>query len=169
MIIFLYNNNNSILENLRFAFEGFFSLIETGEWQTHSNDMLKNMVVFPDNLRTWLIGDGYFNGPSIVGSSSFDPFYIGPNYGYFYKGTDIGYLRYIFYYGLIGLITFSIYFIKTSQICIKYFKPYKLMFVMILLMNFIGWLKVSSDIFPVFSIYLVLAMDSSNDNSESIS
>lgn len=50
------------------------------------------MYVFPDNLKTWIIGDGYFNGPE-----DSDPYYTGEiwDIGY-YKGTDVGYLRFIF-------------------------------------------------------------------------
>lgn len=92
MFIYLYNTNENFYENIRFGFEGFFSLWETGSWQTGSNDILLNhMVVFPDNWKTWLIGDGYAANP--VDPRYTDPYYTGPVYHGYYMGTDIGYLR----------------------------------------------------------------------------
>lgn len=54
IIIYLYSNNQQFHDNIRFAFEGFFSLVEKGQWETNSNNILKNMIVFPDNGLTWL-------------------------------------------------------------------------------------------------------------------
>lgn len=71
-LIYFYNTNANVHENLRFGFEGFFSLAEKGRWETHSNEILKNMYVFPDNIRTWMIGDGYLENPYDI-----DPYYIG--------------------------------------------------------------------------------------------
>ena len=63
ILIYLYHADMDVRNNLRFAFEGFFSLAEEGRWNVHSNEMLKNMYVFPDNMKTWIIGDGYFDNP----------------------------------------------------------------------------------------------------------
>lgn len=155
MIVYLYNTDESFYKNIRFAFEGFFSLWETGEWNVSSNDILfKHMIVFPDNIRTWLIGDGYSANP--IDSSFADPYYTGPAFHGFYMGTDIGYLRYIFYFGLIGTILFISFIFKSALVCISRFKDYKMMFLMILLVNYIGWFKVSTDIFLVFAIFLAM-------------
>lgn len=161
LIIYFYNTNSAFQNNLRFGFEGFFSLWEEGEWNVGSNNILKNMIVFPDNVKTWIIGDGYILNP--LGR---DPYYVGEFFGGFYKNTDIGYLRFIFYCGLIGLFTFVIYFIKVSQICIDRFKAYKAMFIMLLLVNFIGWLKVSTDIFVVFALFLSLDLENIREEYE---
>lgn len=117
------------------------------------------MVVFPDNWVTWLIGDGYAANPMDKTLSSFDPYYTGPVYHGFYMGTDIGYLRYIFYFGLVGTFVFSLFMWKSAWACIHRFKDYKMMFLMILLVNYIGWFKVSTDIFLVFAIFLVLSKE----------
>jgi hypothetical protein len=160
IFVFLYNTDENFYRNIRFGFEGFFSLWETGKWQTHSNDILLNhMLVFPDNWMTWLIGDGYAANPADKTLSFFDPYYTGPLYHGYYKGTDIGYLRYIFYFGVIGTITFVLFMWKAASICISRFKNYKMMFLMILLINYIGWFKVSTDIFLVFAIFLVLSKE----------
>lgn len=109
------------------------------------------MYVFPETLKTWIIGDGYFLNPSDI-----DSYYTGKIYGGYYMGTDVGYLRFIFYFGLIGLIAFSIFIYKTYRICYQRFPYMKDLFFMILLINFIVWFKVSTDIFLVFALFLMV-------------
>ena len=152
ILVALYNNNIETRRLMRFAFEGFFSLAEKGEWEVSSHDRLMNeMVVLPDNLKTWLIGDGYFINPRET-----DPYFTGKITGGYYMGTDIGYLRFIFYFGVIGLLTFMAFFYKVTHTCIRFFGEYKHLFVMFLAINFIVWLKVATDIFLVFALFLML-------------
>ena len=150
--IFLYNNNAQFQDLSRFAFEGFFNLVETGEWQVDSNDKLKTMIVFPNNAKTWIIGDGYFTNPYYT-----DPFYVGYQPGGYYMGTDIGYCRFIFYFGIIGLLSFSFFFMQVAKECIASLKEYKLLIVFILLLGFVIWLKVATDVFLVFALFLCVA------------
>lgn len=164
--IILYNTNAAAKENIRFGFEGFFSLAERGEWQTNSNDILKSMVVWPDNLRTWIIGDGFFNNPTDDTQPTFDPFYIGPTYHGFYKNTDIGYLRYIYYFGLVGLSLFIMYYIRICKICVRRFPSFKWMFILLLALNFIQWLKVSTDLFVVFAPFLCMSRKENDEYME---
>ena len=158
IILHLYSTNQQFHDNIRFAFEGFFSLAEKGHWETNSNNILKNMIVFPDNLKTWLIGDGYIENPTYR-----DPYYVGPSHGGYYMGTDIGYLRFLFYFGAIGLATFIIYFCKVAKACAERFPKYATMFMLVLAINMIVWLKVSTDIFLVFAIFLCISKE---DNEE---
>ncbi|MBR4996064.1 MAG: hypothetical protein IKY82_08385 [Alistipes sp.] len=158
---FLYSNNPIFKEDIRFAFEGFFSLVETGKWDVSSNEMLKNMYVFPDNLKTWGIGDGYIENPY-----SLDPYYTGRRWGGYYMGTDVGYLRFIFYFGVIGLALFISFFCKTTQICIKRFQGYRVLFLMIVAVNFIVWFKVATDIFVVFALFLCIGEDENESEDE---
>ncbi len=74
----------------------------------------------------------------------------------YYQNTDIGYLRFIFYFGIFGLIAFIWYFIKVGTTCIKRFISHRLLFAILLLLNFIIWCKVSTDIFLVFALFLCL-------------
>lgn len=165
VVVISYNLSPVIASDIRFAFEGFFSLFETGHWYTHSSDILINhMIVFPDNARTWIIGDGLAANP--VTFPEIDPYYTGEEYHGYYMATDIGYLRYIFYFGLTGLILFITYFCKVAQACMRFFPRYRVMFLMILAVNFIGWLKVSTDIFPVFAAFLAVALISGQDKYE---
>lgn len=157
VLAYFYNNNPQFQANFRFGFEGFFSLFETGEWQSQSNDILLSMYRFPDNLRTWLIGDGYMHNPMS------DPYYVGYHWKGFYMGTDVGYLRFIYYFGVFGLFTIILFIIYAAKICISKFPTYKLMFVFILLINFIVWFKVSTDLLVIFAFFLSI---SQNDNEE---
>lgn len=149
--ILFYNISPAFKQNLRFAFEGFFSLAEKGTWEVHSNEILKNMVVFPDEIKTWIIGNGYFENPYYN-----EPYYTGVQWHGYYQNTDIGYLRFIFYFGIFGLITFMAYFIKVALTCRKRLPETGVLFLMLLLLNFTIWCKVSSDIFLVFALFLCL-------------
>ena len=148
--IWLYNNDAAFKHNLRFGFEGFFSLFETGQWEVRSNEILKNMIVWPETLKTWVLGDGYFSNPDI-------PDRFGQVHNAFYMGTDIGYLRYIFYFGIVGLSGLIAVFVNIILACIRAFPSYKYMFLLLLLTNFVGWSKVSSDIIMVMAPFLIVA------------
>ena len=145
--ITIYRQSLEFQELMRFGFEGFFSLVESGEWDVASNNTLKEMIVWPEELRTWIIGDGYF------ANQRFDENYIGEaTTGGFYMGTDIGYLRFIFYFGIIGLIAISSVMVYACLIGIKGFPEYRLMILLTLLAGFIIWLKVSTDLFPFYAL-----------------
>lgn len=161
--VYFYNTNQIFHDNIRFGFEGFFSYFETGEWKSQSNDILKSMVVWPDNLHTWLIGDGYINNPLDKMSATYDPYYIGERTGGYYKGTDIGYLRFIFYFGVTGLVVFIGFFIEVFRICVKRFPHYTFLFLLILAVNFIEWFKVSTDVFVIFAPFLCITREENDD------
>ncbi|MCQ2163645.1 MAG: hypothetical protein MJZ04_00545 [Bacteroidales bacterium] len=159
-----YNTDQVWKDYLEFGFEGFFSLARVGKWEVHSNDMLMEGFIYPDNLRCWLIGDGYFEEASVI-----DQNYVGETWYGFYKGTDAGYSRFLFYFGLVGLSAFSLYFIKACHVCMKNFSQYKFMFVCILLMNFVIWVKASTDLYPAFAPFIALLSFMSDDSLEVLS
>lgn len=152
LLTILYHTNEQFHDNIRFAFEGFFSLAEKGRWEVNSNEILKNMIVFPDNLKTWLIGDGYMVNPNIS-----DPYYTGEYHqaGY-YQLTDIGYLRFIFYSGLIGLAAMALFIWKAGRISMLKFKDQQTLFWLLLAVNYVVWFKVSTDIFLALALFLVI-------------
>lgn len=158
-----YNTDVNFQKDMRFAFEGFFALFEKGEWDVGSNTQLSRMIVFPDNLKTWIIGDGYFNNPINV-----DPYYVGEVTGGYYKNTDIGYLRFIFYMGLTGLIAFSVFMCKAAQIAIERFKEYRMMILLLLVVHFVVWLKVSTDCFLIFALLLCVPKEDNDKYNELI-
>lgn len=149
--VILYKTNEIYHYHLQFGFEGFFSFFETGKWETHSNNILIEMYHWPDNIKTWLIGDGYFENPVNT-----DPYYIGYQWKGFYQGTDVGYLRFIYYFGILGLIAFSAFMVKVVKMCSELSYKYRYMFILALTVNFIVWLKVSTDLFLFFAPFLCL-------------
>ena len=148
VIVYFYNNDSTIHANLRFAFEGFFSLVEKGEWDVASNNTLKGMIVWPDNLHTWILGDGYIVNPKD------DPYYVGEITGGYYKNTDIGYLRFIFYFGIIGLLSFTTFIVMSARACMVRLPKYSSMVLILLILGFVVWLKVSTDLFFIFALLL---------------
>lgn len=164
VIIYLYHTNDMVHQNIRFGFEGFFSLFETGKWETTSTGILKNMYVFPDNLKTWIIGDGYFDNPRFT-----DPYYIGHNWVGFYQDTDAGYLRFIYYFGVIGLLLFMFFMYKAASICMYRIPFHRFLFGAILILNNIVWIKVSSDLFLVLALFLCVSTEEENAYNESCS
>lgn len=150
--IALYNAFPEVKDLFRFGFEGFFSWVETGEWQTDSTARLETMVIWPEELRTWIIGDGYFE------NSRVDPNYLGDSTDRgFYMGTDIGYLRFIYYFGIAGMIWIIAVVVYSAYVCADQFKPYLWVFIMALAVGLIVWAKVSTDIFLFFAIFLCAA------------
>ena len=162
LLIYLYNNSPKTREDLRFGFEGFFSLAEIGRWETNSNNRLSDMFVLPDNPKTWIIGDGYFDNPYS------DPNFNGDNPTEFYKGTDVGYLRFIYYFGVIGLISFVVFFLVAFWECALRHRKYAILFLMILTINYIVWVKVSSDIFLIFSLFLCIPSESDEGTEQNV-
>lgn len=159
LLIYLYDTNDAVRELIRFGFEPFFSRAETGEFASASSKQLKNMYIFPETFKTWIIGDGYFNNPNY-----YDPYYVGNTsvMGY-YMGTDVGYLRLIFYFGLVGLVIFTLFLIKATTIACSYFPQSSLLFVFILIANMVIWLKVSTDLFFMMALFVCAAAISERD------
>jgi len=149
--VYLYNNVPAAQKLLRFAFEGLINWIETGEWRTDSTDVLRKMWVYPETVKTWIIGDGYFLHPT--------------KYGY-YMETDVGYLRFIFYCGMIGLSAFSIFFLYISAACYKRFPQEKNLFLLLCILGFVIWMKVSTDIFLVYAIFMCIPMVQQYTNNQ---
>lgn len=146
-----YHVDAQFQKNLRFAFEGFFSLAETGRWEVHSNDVLVSMYRWPDTLKTWIIGDGYFFDTTL------DPYYIGKEYKEYYMATDVGYVRFIYYGGVLCMFAFILFMCKAAQMCMHRFPNYKILFAMLLILQFFIWGKVASDLYAVFSIFIAMS------------
>ena len=161
LLTILYHTNEQIHDNLRFAFEGFFSLAEKGRWEVSSNEVLKSMIVFPDNAETWLIGDGYFEDPT-----ERDPYYTGRNFFGYYMQTDIGYLRFIFYGGIPCLLAMAAFIWKSGRIGMQKFRDYSMLFWLLLAVNFTVWLKVSTDIFLAIALFLVMKQEDNKPNED---
>lgn len=151
LLTYLYRTDESFREDFRFGFEGFVSLIETGRWEVQSNDILVTMYRFPETLETWLIGDGY------IGSANEDPYYLGEYYQGYYKGTDVGYLRFIYYAGLPFMLIFMAFIAQAAMHCTMKYREWAFMFVCMYIAQLAIWLKVSTDVFLVFALYIACA------------
>lgn len=151
LCIGLYQVSPEARKLLRFGFEAFFNYFEYGKFETNSTNMLSEGMIFPDNLWTWIFGDGY------MASGLNDPYYTGPSDYGFYKNTDAGYSRFLFYFGLTGLSIFILFFISVCRECMIRIKEHKLLFVVILVLNLSVWVKVSTDLFLVFAPFLCLS------------
>lgn len=138
----VYTNFEDMQGLIRYGFEAFFNYVEKGEFYTGSTNQLNTMWVFPDNLKTWIIGDGWFNDPY-----SHD----------WYMLTDIGYLRFIFYCGLVGLSFFAIFFIYVTYVLGERYPEQKIVFYLLLVLGFAVWIKVSTDLFQFYALFLVVA------------
>lgn len=153
IVSYFYSTNDQFYRLFRFAFEGFFNFVENGTWETASTEKLKTMYVFPEEFKTWIIGDGYFSNPNFS-----DINYVGntAKHGY-YMGTDVGYLRFIFYFGTIGLLAFCAFMNYAAKLCARNLPRYKVLFGLLLISNFVIWLKVATDIFLVFALFICVA------------
>ena len=82
-----------------FAFDMFK---DGGGSQTqHSMESMFSMYRFPDDLKTWIIGDAKWMNDSGTG---------------YYMNVDIGYLRALYYLGIFGLIALFVYYYRTIKI-----------------------------------------------------
>lgn len=143
-----YNNSPIVRHYLQYGFEVFFNFFNSGELSTSSTTKLQQMVVWPDNLKTWIIGDGWFDNPENPGS--------------FYKYTDVGYLRFIFYCGTLGLTAFILFFVYCTYVLIKKWREETWLFLLMLILVLLVWIKISTDIFCMYALLLLL---DSKDNS----
>lgn len=136
-VIYYYNVNDSFRDQIEYGFEGFFSLFESGEFQTSSTDELSTMWVWPQDTQTWVIGSGLF----LSKSSDFTYF------------SDIGYCRFIFYSGLIGITVFGLYFIYNSIYFAIRYPRYRYIFLLMIVVTFVIWTKVATDIFQLYALF----------------
>ena len=137
--IYFFKNDAMFREQIRFAFEGFFNWVEKGAWRTASTDKLnRNMWIWPSDTRTWVIGTGLFDN--------------------WIFGTDIGYCRFILYCGLPGFMVFALFFVYNAVVFGRSYPQYKAVFYLLLLLTFIVWIKVSTDIFLIYALFYSIDM-----------
>lgn len=130
---YFYQSDSIFHGQIRFAFEGFFNWIENGEWRTGSTDKLNNnMWVWPADLKSWIIGTGLFDN--------------------WVFGTDIGYCRFILYCGLIGFGVFALFFVYNAAVFANKYPQYRNMFFLFVILTFVVWIKVSTDIFLIYAL-----------------
>lgn len=149
----LYNTDASVRYQMRYGFEGFFNYFERGEWETHSSNlMFKGLEQLPTEQKTWIIGDGYFDDPLVPGA--------------FYMGVDMGYVRFIYYFGLIGLGIFIFYFMYCTYVLCQRDSKRRLFFVMMFLVELGVWVKITTDIFCMFALLMLLTKEETDSDNK---
>lgn len=108
--LFLYFNPQ-VLDQfstvIEWGFEFLFKASRGNGLETESTNQLKEMYFLPSDIRTYFIGDGLYEDPS--------------DNTLYYMGTDVGYLRILFYLGLPGIIFYFLpqfvlfYFIRKKS------------------------------------------------------
>lgn len=144
--VIIYRHSVPFQNYFRFGFEAFFNWVETGEFHTHSSDVLmQTMWKWPDDFQTWLIGRGTFAD------------YI--------NDTDIGYCNFVFYCGVIGLLIFSVYFIYCHLVLNRKFRYFHVCSFLLVALTFIFWAKVATDIFYLDALLFCIAADEMKEDA----
>ncbi|HCG3454770.1 TPA: hypothetical protein NJU55_003646, partial [Acinetobacter baumannii] len=178
--IFFFLNYKNLFKVVLLIFPLFFLLIIYGKTLSESNAQiafgldflfntknsqasssfngLKEMYdILPDNLKTWILGDAKYKVVSQNG-----------DFSSYYKETDVGYFRIVFYNGLVGLLLFffmTFYILKKSF----YFSGF-LIFVLLLCffaLNLKGVATIYSFCFLFFLVDSALYGDSLRGNMRS--
>lgn len=140
--VYLYNTDEYYYNLIRFAFEGFFNLVENGEFTTDSTEVLESMWKWPSDTKSWIIGTGI--------------------YGTWAYGTDIGYCRLILYSGLTGFVVFALSFVYYAYYFARKYPRHVWLFVGYLAMTFIVWMKVSTDILMIYAFFFWFTAEESD-------
>jgi hypothetical protein len=114
------------------AFEAFTNYEETGEWRTESSDGIYNMFMVPKTLSVWLYGNAHM----------------------LFWGTDVGFTRLLFYFGIPGTLSYFYYQWKVLEMSLTKFTAlnYTLyaLGVLVLVLNIKGLADVNSFLFIIF-------------------
>lgn len=132
---------------IRFAFEAYFNYTEYGSLETESSNDLQTMYRFPQDLKTYFIGDGWLNHPEIE--------------GYYYMQTDVGYLRLIYFGGVVYcLLWFVFHYLMLNRIVmnlnnreVKWFAL--TLFAFLVIVN----IKGLADFFPLMFLLLIFSTE----------
>jgi len=125
---------------LYWIFEPFVNYYWDKQLYTSStNDLLTNHLFKITDIKTIIIGDGKYASES--------------GYGY-YMNTDSGYLRNIFYYGLIGSLTLYCFYLNITKTLIKRYKSIdtKFTYFVILYVMYIFLLHIKGDVLITVNI-----------------
>ena len=140
--VYLYNTDEYYYNLIRFAFEGFFNLVEKGEFTTDSTEVLESMWKWPSDTKSWIIGTGI--------------------YGTWAYGTDIGYCRLILYSGLTGFVVFALSFVYYAYYFARKYPRHVWPFVGYRSMTYIVWMKVSTDILMIYAFFFWFTTEESD-------
>lgn len=141
---------NEIEQPAEFGLEMFINYFEKGQFSSASTTQLFNMYdTYPDNAKTWIIGNGYWSDPMDRDS--------------YYMSTDVGYARLIFYFGIIGLLFYFSYQVAIARSANRATGgTYKPFFVTLIALVLVLNLKGFTDMSSTFSLFLFISSDNTN-------
>ena len=128
--IYVYSNIDTLMNISSFnhAFELVINFFTTGELSTKSTDVVRSMLIFPTELKSLIIGDGKFYDSD----------------GSFYMSTDVGYSRLVYYFGVLGALSYFFIHIYISYLILKSNRRNKILTALVYLLFallFIGNIK----------------------------
>lgn len=138
--IYFYNTSEQFALLMRYGFDAFFNYFEEGELRTNSTDALMEVYIFPEALKSFIIGDGLFADP------------LNPETSY-YMHTDVGYSRLLFYFGIIGSFTYFFMHYYVSKKCWQLDKKNQYLYIMLLILFFILLNKGVVNLMHVFMLF----------------
>lgn len=142
VIVLLGSLSPQFLENfeyvITFGFEMFINYFKGEGVTTSSTDVMMKMYIFPDNTFSWLFGDGLWETS-----------------GGYYKGTDIGFCRLLFYFGIIGLTIYLCCYFRLFKIIRNRgtglpIRCFQLLFIYIVVLQFKGFVDLLPLILPLY-------------------
>jgi len=143
---------SSVTPLFNFALEMFLNYFETGSLTTESTSQLAAMYIWPENMYTYLIGDGLYSADN----------------GLYYMGTDVGYLRLLFYFGVLGVMLFLTLQFSLLSVSVRKMKNGNVLFIFVLLyiviLNFKGFADLAS-ILALFFTARIFTDKSQSKNS----
>lgn len=141
---------NEIEQSVKFGFEMFINYFEKGEFSSASTAQLFDMYnIYPDNAKTWIIGNGYWTDPIDQDS--------------YYMSTDVGHARMIFYFGIIGLLFYLSYQVAIAKSAnLATGGKHKPFFVTVIALMLILNLKGFTDMSQTLSLFLFIPPDNTN-------
>lgn len=134
LLFFIFPEIKESFETLfQFGFEMFRNYFSSGKLESNSTNEMSEMYIWPESIKTYFVGDGLFTDP---------------NSGFYYKGTDIGILRVIYYFGIPGLLLYLGFQFKIVYCTLSNIKEYRIMYfiviIYIIILNFKGVTDLSS-------------------------
>jgi len=142
-----------LFNSFNYAFELVINIIEGNGIKTASTEELKDMYVFPSNLQTYLIGDAKM--------------FLSDNIS-FYMDTDVGYLRLIYFFGIIGLFFYVLLQIIPLVLIIlkSKMKFFKYMSFLSIILFIILMFKGLTDLYYIFALFYFINLYFSNLKSD---
>ncbi|MCU4611632.1 hypothetical protein [Acinetobacter parvus] len=146
LILLLMYGKSLAESNSQIAF-GLDFLFNFEDSQASSSfSVLQEMYgILPDNMKTWILGDSKYKVVSQDGDLLA-----------YYKDTDVGYLRVIFYNGLVGLFLF---FLMTFYLLKKSFYFSRALFFLLLMCFLILNLKGMANVYFFCFLFFIVNME----------